>query len=67
MTIELITRVQAVKLTGIRLPYGMHWYLATGLQFYPTYGDWSHTWAGDNGLTALLASRKQAAAAGKAA
>lgn len=54
MTIELITRVRAVKLTGIRVPYGMHWYLASGLQFYPSYGDFSHTWAGSDGLQAVI-------------
>ncbi len=65
MTITLITRVQAGKLTGYRLPYGMHWYQVSGLEFYPNYGDWSHTWAGDDGLNAVIGKRKQEASSVK--
>lgn len=61
MTIELITRVQAVKLAGVRLPFGMHWYRVSGLQFYPSFGDWSYTWAGDTGLSAVIGKRKAVA------
>lgn len=60
MTISLITRTQAERLTGTRkLPAGMRWYQVSGLQFYPNYGAWSFTWAGDDGLNAVIAAHRQ--------
>lgn len=53
-----ITRVEAVKLVGHNLPYHMNYYLLTGLQFYPTYADWSTTFAGNGGLIAVVGRRK---------
>lgn len=55
MTIENITRTRATSLTGVRhLPSGMRWYLATGVQFFPRFGDWKLVFAGDDGLTVIV-------------
>lgn len=62
MIIEAITRARATKLTGMtRLPYGMRYYHATGLQFYPRFGDWKLVVAGDDGLTVIVGKKRQAA------
>jgi hypothetical protein len=61
MTIETITRARATKLTGMtRLPYGMRYYYATGVQFYPRFGDWKLVIAGDNGLQVIVGKQKRA-------
>lgn len=61
MTIEIITRARAVKLTGHRrLPCGLRWYLVTGIEFYPTYGDWSHMVAGSGGLAVAVIGKRSA-------
>jgi hypothetical protein len=63
MTLEPITRKRAIHITGIKnLPYGYNWYLVTGIEFYPTYGDWSHLTAGSDGLLGIIGKQKQAAA-----
>ncbi len=59
MIIESITRTRATLLTGVHhLPSGMRWYRATGLQFYPRFGDWKLVFAGDDGLTVIVGKRK---------
>jgi len=61
MIIESITRTRATALTGIhRLPSGMRWYLATGVQFYPRFGNWKLCFAGDDGLTVIVGKQKAA-------
>lgn len=59
MTLTAITRKQAAALAGANLPYGLRWYLARGLQWYPTYGDVVYTQAATNGLQAIIGKRKQ--------
>jgi len=61
--VKHITRTEAVKIVGRKLPYFMNWYLLTGLQYYPTYGDYAMTWAGENGLTAIIGKQKAQAKA----
>lgn len=61
MNVILITRVQAVRLTRLRLPYHMNWYLVTGLQWSPNFGDYVEAWAGDEGLVAVVGKKKQVA------
>jgi hypothetical protein len=41
MTTTPITRTQAAALSGRRLPAGHNWYLVTGLQWYPQFGDYA--------------------------
>lgn len=60
MNIEKITRSEAIAKTGMKLPSGCRWYWASGLQFYPNYGDWKHTWACEEGLSAIIGKRKPA-------
>lgn len=68
MKLELITRKRAIHITGIKtLPYGYNWYLVTGIQFYPEYGDWSHLTAGADGMLGIIGKQKQAASKEKAA
>lgn len=64
---KTITRTQAVKLTGLRLPYHMNYYLLEGFQFYPNYGDFKMTWAGATGLSAVIGNQKATIAKGAAA
>ena len=45
-----------------RLPYGMRYYYATGLQFYPRFGDWKLVVAGDDGLQVIVGKQKRASA-----
>lgn len=67
MTIENITRVRATAITGIRnLPYGCRWYLATGIQYYPRFGDWKLVVAGDDGLQVIVGNPKAVRAAAEA-
>lgn len=61
MTHTPLTRAQAVRLTGCRLPYGYRWALVTGLQWYPAFGDVAHVWAGSEGVLAVIGMRKQVA------
>lgn len=58
MNIEMITRTKAAEKTGMKLPTGCRWYWVSGLQFYPNFGDWSHTWAEEDGLSAIIGKRK---------
>lgn len=58
MTIKLITRKYAVQITGFNLPSGYRWYQVVGIEFYPTYGDWSQVWAVDSTLQAVIGKRK---------
>lgn len=67
MTVTLITRLQAVAFVGMRLPYGYHWYLVTGMEWYPQYGDWRHVWAGSDGLSAVIGNQKATKAKEQAA
>jgi hypothetical protein len=67
MTVESITRTRAAAITGMRLPYGMRWYVMRGVQFYPTYGHWSFVTAGDDGLSVVIGKQKAAIAKDKAA
>jgi len=67
LTIENITRVRATALTGIRnLPYGCRWYLATGIQWYPKFGDFKVVIAGDTGLQVIVGKQKARSAAVRA-
>jgi len=59
MKLTTLTRSQAVTMTGWRLPSGYRWYLAQGLEWYPTYGDMVCTWAGDNGLFAVIGTQRK--------
>lgn len=68
MTIDLITRKRAIHITGIKnLPYGFNWYLVTGVENYPTYGDWSHLTAGADGMIGIIGKQKKAKAEGERA
>jgi hypothetical protein len=57
--IQPITHEQATELTGDELPDGYNWYQASGLQFYPEYGDFRFVWQAETGLSAIIGKRKQ--------
>lgn len=58
MKLTPITRKQAAALAGATLPYGLRWYQVDGLEWFPMYGAWCYVFAGDNGLQAIIGTRK---------